>query len=434
MFLYRKFLFILTGLFFLSHCYFQQFWNGDSDSSGNDNEINPESEYRNSYYTHSQINEKLVSFINSYPTICRQEVIGYSEENREIKALKISDNVNLDETEPAVRLLADIHGDEKLSGEILLRLIEYVLLNYSVNSKITNIVNNLEIYCVVTVNPDGLENIKNGTRSSIRYNANYVDLNRNFASSWQPGTYHGTSAFSEAESLAIKALHEKEYFSSGLDLHTGSFCLTYLLDSVARDKIIEEFGYNYYLTYYLPDDEYIVELADNFIKLVNLKNFKKTNGGDWYIINGSIPEWSYESFGCIVYTVEMNHEKQSEFNFNKEKYKYGNIYTYESLDELIDERFYLFKTALIDYLDKSRYGLSGIISDAGSNLPIGARIQIQGYKYEILSSVNNGFFHRMLKSGEYNLTVKAEGYQEKRIHNILIKENETAFISIMLNK
>ena len=67
-----------------------------------------------------------------------------------------------------------------LAFVLSLRLIDYLLNNYSVNDRVTEIVNNVEIWINPLANPDGAYTNNNSVYGAIRYNANWVDLNRNY--------------------------------------------------------------------------------------------------------------------------------------------------------------------------------------------------------------------------------------------------------------
>ena len=66
-----------------------------------------------------------------------------------------------------------IHGNEWEAGDACLYLAEYLLINFGSNRSLSTIVNTTVIYIVPLVNPDGRQ-------QNTRWNANGIDLNRNF--------------------------------------------------------------------------------------------------------------------------------------------------------------------------------------------------------------------------------------------------------------
>jgi hypothetical protein len=59
------------------------------------------------------VSDLMDSLATNFPSICKKEVIGQTVLGREIVALKMSDNVTLDENEPEILLEGCIHGDEQ---------------------------------------------------------------------------------------------------------------------------------------------------------------------------------------------------------------------------------------------------------------------------------------------------------------------------------
>jgi hypothetical protein len=73
-------------------------------------------------------------------------------------AVKISDNVGVDENEPEVLFDGLTHSDEHMGLEMTLRIMHWLVDGYvSHDARITNIVNTREIWIVLAVNPDGAE-------------------------------------------------------------------------------------------------------------------------------------------------------------------------------------------------------------------------------------------------------------------------------------
>ena len=85
------------------------------------------------------------------------EVVQYGESARGLPllALKLSDNVKADENEPELLLTAATHGDEIITTEVLVRMIEEAVSSYGADTRWTNLIHDREIYFVPVVNPDG---------------------------------------------------------------------------------------------------------------------------------------------------------------------------------------------------------------------------------------------------------------------------------------
>ncbi|HEC81525.1 MAG TPA: DUF2817 domain-containing protein [Thermoplasmatales archaeon] len=125
-------------------------------------------EYHNYYSTV----QKLKEFDEMFPNLVDLFSIGKSVFGRDIWCIRIT---NEDNSSSKLSCLIDgcIHGCEWEAGEACLYLAEYLLLNFGVNATVTAVLNTTEVYVVPLVNPDGRENDE-------RWNADGVDLNRNF--------------------------------------------------------------------------------------------------------------------------------------------------------------------------------------------------------------------------------------------------------------
>ena len=143
-------------------------------------------------------------------------VLGQSVEGRNIIAYHYGDN----SPEKEVLLIGGIHGGYSWNTVLVAyESMEYFQANPSA------IPDGIRVSVIPVLNPDGLykivgttdkftsANVPAGTDATIpgRFNANNVDLNRNFDCDWMPvGKWQnkdvsgGSSAFSEPESLAVK--------------------------------------------------------------------------------------------------------------------------------------------------------------------------------------------------------------------------------------
>ncbi|RME01895.1 MAG: hypothetical protein D6814_00635, partial [Calditrichaeota bacterium] len=70
------------------------------------------------YHTYAEINQELHALAAAHPQIARVQSIGKSVENRDLWAIKISDNVAQDEQEATVDFLGCHHAREWISVEV----------------------------------------------------------------------------------------------------------------------------------------------------------------------------------------------------------------------------------------------------------------------------------------------------------------------------
>ena len=63
---------------------------------------------------------------------------------------------------PMVKLLGNIHGNEVVGREVLLRLATYILSNSHL-PRINNILEETDLHILVSLNPDGFDRSINGT-------------------------------------------------------------------------------------------------------------------------------------------------------------------------------------------------------------------------------------------------------------------------------
>jgi len=87
----------------------------------------------------------------AHPSIVQRFSIGKSYQGRDIWAVKISDNVGVDEAEPEVMFDGTHHSDEHMATEMTLHILHWLVDGYGTVPRITNIVNSREIWIVFTV-------------------------------------------------------------------------------------------------------------------------------------------------------------------------------------------------------------------------------------------------------------------------------------------
>jgi hypothetical protein len=108
------------------------------------------------YRNFTEVETQLKDLESKYPDQVQLITYGKSREGRPLMALKISQNAKVDTNQPEVMLTAATHGDELITTEVLLGLIDQLLLGATnKQARFVNILANYEIFFIPVVNPDG---------------------------------------------------------------------------------------------------------------------------------------------------------------------------------------------------------------------------------------------------------------------------------------
>ena len=151
---------------------------------------------REGYHSYTEMTADVAAVAAAHPAIVSRFSIGRSYKGRDIWAVKVSDNVTIDEPEPEVMFDGGHHADEHMSTEMTLRILHWLVDGYGTDPRITSIVDSREIWIVFLVNPDGSEfDIKDGRFHHWRKNRQPTpgtssigtDLNRNYGYRWGGG-------------------------------------------------------------------------------------------------------------------------------------------------------------------------------------------------------------------------------------------------------
>lgn len=178
-----------------------------------------------SFHTPAEVSSEMSRLLTRFPTLVTLVPVGTSVEGRTVTAIKISDHVATDEPDEAdVIFVAMHHAREWITVELALYLAEYLLKNYATDPDLRADIDELEIWIVPVVNPDGYQ--YSAATPANRYwrknrrpngDGTYgVDLNRNWGYEWGHDSgsssmtvsdiYRGPWAFSEPEVVAIRDL------------------------------------------------------------------------------------------------------------------------------------------------------------------------------------------------------------------------------------
>ncbi len=119
------------------------------------------------YYTYEEVNIALNTLHEAYPRLTRLDMVGKSEEGREIWALTINNPQTGKSLEkPGVYVDGNIHGNEIQAGEVCLYIANYLLTKYANNPNIKALVDKNAWYIIPVVNADGRAHFFNDANTS----------------------------------------------------------------------------------------------------------------------------------------------------------------------------------------------------------------------------------------------------------------------------
>ena len=133
------------------------------------------------YPTYEVYMAMMQRFVDSFPDLCHVDTIGTSVQGRLILSLAITGSDLNDMYRPEFFYSSTMHGDEVTGFYLMLRLCDTLLRSYGTSQEITSLLDRTRICINPLSNPDGTYRGGNNTVArAMRYNANYVDLNRNY--------------------------------------------------------------------------------------------------------------------------------------------------------------------------------------------------------------------------------------------------------------
>ncbi|WP_163536537.1 M14 family metallocarboxypeptidase [Gracilibacillus sp. YIM 98692] len=193
-------------------------------------------------YTYDQMVHDIKELKNRYKGI-QIEVIGKSVDSRNIYAIKLGDG------DKEVMLNGAHHAREWLTSALLMDMLEYYCSKSNSNSKMQELWNQVAIWIVPMVNPDGVTLVQKGpdnhhlersiqemNQQSTNYaswkaNIRGVDLNRQYPIDWDdindqvkkpaPAMYKGPKPLSEPESKALYQFSLQHSFQSVACYHSS---------------------------------------------------------------------------------------------------------------------------------------------------------------------------------------------------------------------
>lgn len=363
------------------------------------------------YHTYSTLTADLQMYAANYPAITKLITLGGSVQGRQLWAMLISDNPTLDEEEPEFKYVSTMHGDEPVGTEMCVYFIDYLLTNYGVDSRVTDLVNETAIWIVPLMNPDGLE-------AGTRNNANGFDLNRsfpNFPEDYSTTASVGAPNFSglEPEVHILMAWAYAHRFVLSANLHTGAIVASYPYDAAP--------GVPDGTPALTPDHPLFVDLATTYASnnppmfANNSPPFQNgiVNGNDWFIVQGGMQDWMYRFMGDAEITLELAVPKtpsQSQlpnyWNDNQE--------------------------SMLSYLEWVHRGVRGMVTDSGTSDPLNAVVRVLGNPQLVFTDPDIGDYYRLLRPGTYSLKFEAVGYEPVTVTNVVVTSGAATRVDVAM--
>jgi carboxypeptidase T len=258
------------------------------------------------YHTYATLNADLYALESS--GIAKVQSIGTSIEGRDILAVKISDNPELEEPgEAQVLFVGCHHAREWISVEVAYYIALHLVDNYGVDPEVTSLVDNGEIWVVPMVNPDGhqytVDTYRLWRKNRRNNGGSYgVDLNRNYAEGWGgPGsssvpssdTYRGTAPFSEPETQALRDFFLAHDFKAMITYHSYAQLILYPWGN----------------TNVRAPDHYKLDIIagemESLVNAVHGMTYTAEKSSALYLASGTTDDWTYAETGIPSFTIEL---------------------------------------------------------------------------------------------------------------------------------
>ncbi len=372
------------------------------------------------YHTYEQSRDELFVLNSLFPNIAKVESIGYStRDSLTIWGIKISDFPHMFEDEPSVLFVGCIHAEELVGVEIVHYAIEKLLHGYGLDPILTQFVDNLQIYFIPILNPEGHKVVTDSLDITFRKNKrdnngngifdftpgdggdiDGVDLNRNFPFNWEYGdsnwissSYRGPSPGSEAETQALMSLAQKYRFVEALFYHSSS-------SGRYNEWVIYPWIWNG--SYRSPDYPVISDIARTLAS--QLFSIRGGTYQAWYSIsrNGNANDWLYSQIGTISFTVEVDTTTQPEP---------------ERLGSVCENQW----NGILYILDRARRsGVFIYVVDSLTLMPIEAQIVLLSIDDTLIaprySDSIYGVYRRLLLPGNYTFIISKHFFKDETLN------------------
>ena len=363
----------------------------------------------NSYLTY----EQYVSMMEGFPNAvtnganCTLIDLGTLSTSNHRRILGVRLNNGQPDGKPKFLYTSTMHGDEVTGMILMLRLIDEFCT--SSDSRILNILNNVDLFIFPDTNPDGTYYGGNSTvNGARRYNGNGVDLNRHFPD-FDDGAHPDGASYYQDEAQWMMDLAQQYLFTMGANYHGGAEVMNYPWDTYQPlhpdDAWWQHVSLEYVALARQSNSSYMTDTESNGI----------TNGYAWYTITGSRQDYMNYYGQCREITIECSSTKTPSASQLPNFWNYNHI-------------------AMLAYIEQCLNGIHGVVKDANTNETIeGATITVQNHDAfgSSVTSHSVGDFHRPIKGGTWTLQVSKSGYHTEAV-NVTVADDQSVNITVYL--
>ena len=353
----------------------------------------------NKYPTYSVYCAMMDTFQTRFPSLCRVDtILAATPNSHSLLACYVGSNMDGHEQRPQFFYTSTMHGDEQTGFVMMLRLIDYLLNNYTTDPQVQHIMDNVDLWICPVENPDGMyarnDNSMGGSSwggsGSTRANAHGVDLNRNYPEVGQPTKNY------EPEIQGMMDFASQHHFVMSANLHGGAELYNFPWDSWTTNQVSHaDLDWWWYMGRAFADTCHKYGSNGYFTEETN----GVTPGGDWYVIDGSRQDYMNYYQHCREVTLEISEDKSP------------------SASQL-PQFWTSLKHSLLNYIEECLNGFNGTVTDSITGEPLEAMVFIQNHDInysEVYSHLPEGKYYRPIKSGSYTVTFSADGYVSKTI-------------------
>lgn len=388
------------------------------------------------YYTNIEIKAELDSLASLYPDWIRVDSIGHSYELQEpIWSARISDNVNVEEDEPALWVNGACHSEEILGINVTMGFIrKLVALGSAGHPNWGPIIQSMEIHCVPSNNPDGMAIVMSEQDRTYRKNLHSfaadghcqiqpgigndscgVDLNRNYPAWFEHGDglwavnsdpeqfdyYRGPYPLSEPECACIADQTERERFVAAVAYHSAR-------TSTNHEIIIHPWEWSEGRTCPPADYDMMQTLTRSMgdqIAGFNFEFYRNIAGSGR---KGNHHNWIYSHYGAVGLLIEVG--TQGAEGMQPENAAFIETVVNENIDGLN----WLCRR-IIGYDVGSAPGLVIHVQESVTQQPLAARLRIEEVMHPdctpwYRTDPLHGSYYRLLKANPYTVTLRKHGY------------------------